>query len=279
MKRWLISSGLLVLVAAGSLTWWLNREQARIDLLVSQWSNSSPQSSLIVDHQAWQDVLDNYLETDHDHGVNLFAYGDVDDEDQILLNDYLSALSRVDLERYNTAEQMAYWINLYNALTVRLVINNYPADSIRQMGQDKLSIGPWNDKVITIDEIELSLNDIEHRILRPIWQDPRIHFAVNCASIGCPNLQPEAFSGEALNDQLNRASSEFVNHQRGVSWVDQTLVLSSIFDWYGTDFAADEPGVLAALAQYADPTTGEALQQHQGEIEYQYDWALNDAEY
>jgi len=278
MKRWLLTSGLIICVVALGLFWWLNREQHRLEQLADKWATSDENSQQLIDHSIWQGLLDDYLESESEDGVNRFGYGDLDEEDLAQLNRYLEALRQIDVRIYRKSEQMAYWINLYNALTVQLVLENYPASSIREMGQSKLSIGPWDDPVFKIDGVDLTLNDIEHRILRPIWQDPRIHFAVNCASIGCPNLQPEVFTGNALEELLNVAAEEYVAHDRGAMWVDGTLVLSSIFDWYRSDFADDEAGLLSVLSHYLDGPKAEALIAYTGNIEYQYDWMLNDAE-
>ena len=110
-------------------------------------------------------------------------------------------------------EQCAYWINLYNALTLEVVLDHYPVDSIRDIdiSPGLFSQGPWGKKLITVEGEQVSLNDIEHRILRPIWRDPRIHYAINCASLGCPNLQPRPFTGRTLDHALDLAAMRFVD--------------------------------------------------------------------
>lgn len=125
----------------------------------------------------------------------LFRYAEVTKEDKTLLNDYLDQLSKLDPREFNRQEQYAYWVNLYNALTVKLILDNYPVASITKLG-GLFSFGPWDEKVFTVAGQTLTLNDIEHRILRPIWKDPRTHYAVNCASLGCPNLQSQAFTAQ-----------------------------------------------------------------------------------
>ena len=109
---------------------------------------------------------------------------------------YLKNLQSLPISSYNRVEQKAYWINLYNGLTVDLVLSRLPLESIRDVNiSPGLFVrGPWGAKLLTVEEERLSLDDIEHRILRPIWKDNRVHYAVNCASLGCPNLQPDAFT-------------------------------------------------------------------------------------
>jgi hypothetical protein len=168
-------------------------------------------------------------------------------------------------------------VNLYNALTVEVVLSNPGKKSIRRMGKGLFSFGPWDDALITIAGEEVTLNDIEHRILRPIWQDPRIHFAVNCASLGCPNLQPQAFRADNLEALLDTAQDEYINHPRGVDNPSGSLVLSSIFDWYQSDFAADSKGLLRYLARFHQ-TPDLLLNAAPERIDYDYDWTLNSLE-
>ena len=122
---------------------------------------------------------------------------------------------------------------------------------------------------------EISLNDIEHRILRPIWKDPRIHYAVNCASLGCPNLSGTPFTAANKEELLDQAAADYVNHPRGVAFVKGRLRLSSIYDWYGVDFGSDETERLAHLQQYATRDLAEALMNYSGRIKYDYEWDLN----
>jgi len=122
----------------------------------------------------------------------------------------------------------------------------------------------------------LSLNDIEHRILRPIWQDPRIHYAVNCASFSCPNLRGTAFTAGNLEAILDQAARSYVNSRRGVALAGGRLTLSSIYDWYASDFGRNEAEILAHLRQYAKPELASQLAAFKGRINYAYDWSLNE---
>lgn len=240
------------------------------------WVASNQESTLTVSHDKWQTILDKYLADDTDDGVNLFAYGKVSDLDKALLKEYLSELTAQDPRALNKDEQMAYWINLYNALTIDVVLDEYPVSSIRKIRFLTSPFGPWDKSLVEIDGEDLTLNDIEHRILRPIWQDPRIHFAVNCASIGCPNLQGTVFTAANLESLLDKGAVEFINHGRGVGGGDGKLKLSSIFDWYGDDFGSDVSEIVEYLGDFMDEDRQSLLTDYES-VSYDYDWSLNES--
>ena len=244
--------------------------------LWSFWQVSNETSTKRIDHSIWQSLLDVYLDAEHPSGVSRFDYASVSDKDKHSLDRYLLELQALDPRVFRLAEQKAYWLNLYNALTVQRVLKAYPVDSILKADGGIFRRGPWNKKYLTIAGQPLSLNDIEHRILRPIWQDSRIHFAVNCASIGCPNLQPEAYLASELERQLEQAAVDYLTHSRGIGWVgDDILKLSKIFDWYSDDFGGDESAVLRSLSSYLPTTQAAKLVGYKGRIEYHYDWSIN----
>lgn len=240
------------------------------------WDVSAEGNTAVIDHSDWQYLLEEYVISDDPSGVNLVDYQNLLEDDKAVLDRYIDQLSSIDPRTYNRAEQHAYWINLYNALTVQLIIENYPAESITKLGASPLSFGPWDDNIITLAETELSLNDIEHGILRPLWNDYRIHFAVNCASIGCPNLQAMAFTADNSEALLDQAAGEYLAHPRGARFEDGTLILSSIFDWYGIDFGDDQGQVLETLSQHAPSAIANELAEYADDITYEYNWQLND---
>ena len=239
------------------------------------WNVSDEENSQQIDHGAWQKILDLYLITDDVSGVNLFDYASVSETDGEVLDVYIQSLTAVDPRSLARDEQMAYWINLYNAATVDLVLDHYPVKSIRKIYGGLLDLGPWNEDIVEVAGETLTLNDIEHRILRPIWQDPRIHYAVNCASMGCPNLSAVVFTGGNKEKLLDQAAADYVNHPRGVALVKGRLRLSSIYDWYSVDFGANEAELLGHLQQYATRDLAETLAAYSGRIKYDYEWALN----
>src|SRR5688572_7580705 len=154
--------------------------------LWQRWAASAP-SKVGIDHAAWNDFLVRHVQLGKD-GINRIAYGKVGKADRDALRAYLEAMQRVPIRKFNRDEQRAYRINLYNAATVDVVLAHYPVDSILKIdiSPGLFAKGPWKKKLLQVDGEAVSLDDIEHRILRPIWKDPRTHYAVNCASIGCP---------------------------------------------------------------------------------------------
>lgn len=241
--------------------------------LWDRWTAHDPGSTTTVDHSAWTHFLTTYVRP-HIDGVNRVAYAEVIGIDKKALADYVAKLTAMPISTYNRAEQRAYWINLYNALTVKLVLDHYPVKSIRDIGP---LWGPWGKKRIRVEGERLSLNDIEHRILRPIWRDPRIHYAVNCAAIGCPNLQKQAFTAINAERLLTRGARAYVNHERGASIEEGRLIVSSIYTWFHEDFGNTDAGVIRHLRDYAEPALASALTQTTKIAGDHYDWSLNDA--
>jgi hypothetical protein len=194
-------------------------------------------------------------------------------------------MSKVQVHALKPAEQFAYWINLYNALTVKAVLDHYPVKSIRDISLGGSLLpnfltgggGPWQAKLIQVEGEEVALDDIEHRILRPLLKDNRIHYAVNCASIGCPTLMPSPFTAANLQSMLDRAARLYVNHPRGVRIEGGGLAVSSLYRWYQEDFGGTWQGVLGHLRRYANPTTGQMLAPFETIKADSYDWQLNDA--
>jgi hypothetical protein len=242
--------------------------------LWERWSAHDPGSAQRIDHRPWNEILNRFVVPASD-GINRFAYSRVAAADRQRLRDYLQAMSRLEISRYRRDEQRAFWINLYNALTVEVVLEHYPLATIRDISSGFFSPGPWDLELIEVENQALTLNDIEHRILRPIWQDPRIHYAVNCASLGCPNLQRQAFTAANSDSLLEVAAVEFVNHPRGAQVVDGELLVSSIYDWFEADFGGNEAGVIAHLRRYAKADLRAALAGIDGIADDSYDWSIN----
>ncbi len=233
------------------------------------WNQSDNVNQQVIDHSAWSALLQRYIVPQGQH--HLFQYGKVTPTDKQALKKYLVTLAELDPRTFNQAEQYAYWVNLYNAITVDLILDNYPVSSITKLG-GFFSFGPWGKEIIEINGQALSLNDIEHRILRPIWNDPRTHYAVNCASLGCPNLQTVAFTAENTNALLDRAAKAFILSEKGVKVEGDTAQLSSIYDWFAVDFGGEDK-LFEHISQYAPQYMG-----FSGNITYDYDWALNDSQ-
>lgn len=269
---------LAVLIAAALATGTaLGQAKSRI-----VWDASDESSTARIEHGLWQEILGRYLRV-RESGANLFDYAGLKSsaKDTEKLAAYVDSLQGLDPRNFSKAEQKAYWINLYNAVTVNVVLDAYPVDSIRDIRKNWLIglffRGPWDDIHAEVAGEGLSLNTIESGILRPIWRDGRIHYALNCASLGCPDLLPEAFTAENTEAQLEAGARGYVNDARGVDFVDDDLVVvSSIYTWYQEDFGGSEEAVLEHLVRYADEALAKRLGAFEGSISYAYDWSLNE---
>ncbi len=245
----------------------------------ASWSDHDPTNTGRLDHGEWQALLDAYLITDDPSGVHLFNYAKLkaNAADGGRLASYIDYLEGLDPRRYSKDVQMAYWINLYNAVTVRVVLDEYPVASIKEIHEGLIpGAGPWGDVHAMVAGHPLTLDNIEHDILRPIWRDNRIHYAVNCASMGCPNLAPEPYSAANLERLLEQGARDYVNHVRGAELLDEAFgVVSSIYYWYQEDFGNSEAGVLEHLRNYAEGDLAEQLRDFDGSLDHEYDWSLN----
>ncbi|MBU1212812.1 MAG: DUF547 domain-containing protein [Alphaproteobacteria bacterium] len=248
------------------------------------FSASAADAAPAFDHRTWDELLAKYVVAGSD-GVNRVDYEVWQNDDHQVLKGYVKALQAADPRQLNRDEQFAYWANLYNAKTIEIVLDHYPIDSIREIsiGEGLLGFikksaglgGPWKAKVVKVAGHELSLDDIEHQILRPIFNDPRVHYAVNCSSFGCPNLGQEAFTGAKLDTQLEAAAKAYVNDPRGFTVEGDTIKASSIYQWFQTDFGGSEEGVLDHARKYANDALESKLEGKKSIDSYFYDWSVN----
>ena len=238
------------------------------------WDKAEPKNTRTIDHRVWDSLLKRYVVSNHPSEINRFRYGDVKKSDRKALKKYLKTLSKIDPRDYRQTEQKAYWINLYNALVVQQVLGSYPIKNITDIGR-KGERGPWDEKIIKIQGKKLSLNDIEHRILRPIWSDHKIHFALVDGSLGAPNLQPKAYTARNMRSMLKQAAREYINHPRGLTLEKGKMRASRVFADHQSDFAKNRAGLLKLFAYYVDDRKALYLLGFQGNIEYHNDWALN----
>lgn len=243
------------------------------------WEPNNATSQKTINHSTWQKFLKKYVHTNID-GINVISYGKVSQADKDNLDDYIWRLSQIKIAQYNRNTQLAYWINLYNALVVKVILEHYPVDTIRQINISPgfFAQGPWKANLVKVDGIALSLDDIEHRILRPIWNDPRIFYGINCGSVGCPNLQKTAFTGANVNQLLNKAAKEYINSLRGVQIIDKKLVTSRLYQWYKKDFGGSDQDVINHLMIYANPKLKKQLQKFHQISDSEYNWHLNDSD-
>lgn len=209
--------------------------------------------------EIWDQLLKKYVGT---NGMVDYAHWKEDPQMARVIKLFASQHPK---DTWSKTEIMAYWINVYNAYTVNLILDNFPLKSITDL--DK----PWDTEFIHIQGRTYSLNQIEHEILRKKYKDPRIHFAVNCASFSCPKLLNTAFRAENLNAQLEARAKEFINDKSRNRISPNQIAISKLFDWYKEDFTIGGGSVIDYLNKYAatkiNPTA---------ELSYlEYNWSLN----
>ena len=194
---------------------------------------------------------------------------------------YLEALGRTDPQGLPEAEQLAFWINAYNAHTIALVNASGVTDSIRSVPAPAGSAnGPWSIEVATIGGRRYSLDQIEHQVIRPRFQESRVHFALVCAALGCPPLRAEAYAGDRLTSQLDAQARSFILDNPTRNRVDLAtgrVYLSPIFDWFRADFGGDDASILRFVARYQPPGPSRALllAGRPPIVWTPYDWRLN----
>ncbi len=241
-----------------------------------KWTAYNPLSTRVISHDEWQQFLTKNVIPNNEH-INMVDYAHCNHNDLALLNRYVQAMAAVDIENYNRPEQLAYWINLYNALTVQTIAHYYPVNSIQDVNISPglFSIGPWGAKLITIRHSMLSLDDINNRIIRAIWNDPRTHYALNNGTIGAPNLSTKAYTGSDIEQQLNSAAVNYINSLRGVQVIEGKLILSRLYEWYEEDFGGSKEAVLKHLKQFGQEPLRSQLKHINNIDSYTYNWHIN----
>ena len=193
--------------------------------------------------------------------------------DEARLDDYLARNGRVNPESLSREDRFAYYINAYNAWTIKLILTGYPGvKSIKDLGG--LLQSPWKKPFVKIDGRTLTLDEIEHSILRPQFKDARVHFAIVCASKGCPPLIAQPYRGAVLDEQLNRVTTAFLNRPGNYRLEGDRFEVSSIFKWFGEDFG----NLFDFYIRYAQGDLKQALQSGRDRIRIgylDYDWSLN----
>ncbi|MCS7212407.1 MAG: DUF547 domain-containing protein [Chloroherpetonaceae bacterium] len=228
------------------------------------------------DHSKFDAVLKKYVQ---DGKVNYAGL-----KQEPLLDAYLKDLEQADPEALPTREEkIAFWINAYNAYTLKLVVDHYPIKSITDLsalGYLTLPIdSPWKRKFCKVGGRVYSLDEIEHDILRAKFGEEKIHFAVNCASVSCPILRSEAYTGERLAQQLREQAENFLRDgvRNAFRLEENTLYLSRIFDWYRSDFEKKKSSLLLYLAPYFSDEERRRLESGNITIKFlDYNWELNE---
>ena len=225
-------------------------------------------------HASWTEFLQTYVAPDAD-GLHRVAYGRVTSADRRALDAYLRELQAVRVSGLARDEQRAFWTNLYNAVTVDVISTTTPVESIMDVSISPgfFSRGPWGKKLVRVEGVELSLDDIEHRILRPVWNDPRTHYAVNCASVGCPNLLTEAFTPRTSSVSSRRPPTPYVNHPRAPASKEATC--TSPASTSGSRRTSAAPRRASSPTCGSTPSPASPARSPDGRD--RDDWSLNDA--
>ncbi len=228
------------------------------------------------DDEGFHQLFSSVLKAHVDEG--LVDYAGI--EGDLRFGEYLKLLEETDPDTQGaSAEQLAFWINAYNAYTIKLVIDRMPVESIRDISLGlPVLFGPWSIDVVLVGGEVYTLNTVEHEIIRENFPEPRIHFALVCAAVGCPSLREEAYEGPRLEEQLEEETRRFILDpaKNRFDVKSRRVHLSEIFNWYASDFERNGGSVVEFVAQYVTSDIAEMLRSGEFDLDYlPYDWSLN----
>jgi len=221
-------------------------------------------------HKAWNELLKANVNSDGTVNYKGFI------KEKSKLETYLKSISEnaPDRKTWSKDDQLAYWINAYNAFTVKLIVDNYPVESIKDLGpalKIPMLKDVWHYKFFTIAGQESSLDEIEHSILRKEFEEPRIHFAINCASVSCPPLLNEAFEAKTIDAQLDKVAKDFINDSSRNKITPSAIQVSSIFSWFKGDFTKN-----GTLIDFLNNYSTVKIKSDAKVSHLDYDWNLNE---
>ena len=227
-----------------------------------------------IDHGSYDALLRKHVDKD---GYVNYAAWHRSKQDRQALTEYLASLSRGSLTAKSSREgQLAFWINAYNAVTLEGILQVYPTDSIRKHTSKLGGYNVWTDLPLLVGGRPHSLEDIEHKVLRKM-NEPRIHFAIVCASVGCPRLYNQAYVADKLNDQLAINASDFFSRPQNFQVDKSGMKVSSILDWFGDDFGATQAERFKYLKPYLPEAAQAAATNPGARVSFlDYNWSLND---
>lgn len=220
-----------------------------------------------IDHSQFDFILKNYVKD----GFVEYTKLNENEKDLAKFRNYLSELNNAKIDKLSEKEKLVLWINAYNAYTIELILTNLPVKSIKKIGN--LINGPWDQNICKVGGETYTLNHIEHKILRVEFKEPRIHFAIVCASISCPKLLSNAFTTENLEELLDEAGSDFINDSTKNMFdaKENVLKASKIFSWFGEDFESMN-GTIGVWNKY---TKSQPISKDSDIDFMDYDWGLN----
>jgi hypothetical protein len=249
--KYLIIISYFIFIAFGYQT---NKKESEKNI-----SSVSETKNVNFNHGIWADLLQSHVS--ENGNVDYIAFK----ADNAKLQEYINVLAEnVPNNSWANEEKLAYWINAYNALTVDLILRNYPVESIKDIKN------PWKQRLWKLGDNMYDLDEIEHDILRNM-NEPRIHFAIVCASYSCPKLQNEAFTAEKLDQQLTKATKEFLTDKNRNEISENSITISKIFDWFSKDFTKN-----GSLIDFLNLYTKVNISPNAKKRYKDYNWALND---
>ena len=227
-------------------------------------------------YDPWARVLAGYIDEE-----GLVDYSSLADEGCEDLKAFVRAIGSTDPSGFDEAEQIAFWINAYNAIVIYQVVQRYPMDSVREVGFLLGLVGGFFKQEYRVANRERTLDNIEHDILRPSYNDPRIHWTLVCAAFGCPRLLRRPYVAADLDPMLTELAFEFMANPRALHIDDENHILwvSSYFDWYGDDFEAEAGSIIDYILDHAPENKAAWIREHRDTMRVRfidYDWALND---
>lgn len=266
---------LVVAVLLGSLAT-LSKPSLAKPPLGKNWPAAQRVSMESIRHAALDKLLDKYVDDD---GYVDYKAWQASRADRQALQNYLVALGRASREiGASKAARLAFWINAYNAVTIEGILQVYPTESIRNHTAKLFGYNIWKNLPLWVGGRQYSLNAIEHEILRKM-NEPRIHFAIVCASVGCPTLRDEAYTAEKLEQQLAENARDFFRRSKNlrIDRQNRTLYLSSILSWFGEDFGKTQSQRLRTIRPYLPEAAQDLIDSGNVRVRYlEYDWGLND---
>lgn len=244
------------------------------DGITARFAAASDGTPWPIDHAAWTQLLATHVVPQPD-GSTRVAYDQFSAADREALAAYLSGLARINVARFTREEQVAYWINLYNALTVQSILGDLARGAGPQLAAAAPDTPPVQAGSITVEGTRLSLRAIADSILVPLWHDPRIRYALANGTAGGPDLQPAAFEGANLDKQLDAAALHFIAGSHAARFVGSKLEVSQLYAWYRDEFGGSDNSIIRHLMAYADPDTAMRLQFYRKISGTFFDWRLN----